>query len=247
MITASCGCLNVTIHIKGDKLVELPRLSADLELVETHDEFFQQMLRQVELNSTGVVIQHDFLIQKRYVGRWNVFHCLCCNMDTHGVPCVTGLSVLANPTLLTNPQQIASLQRNERFSPVFKVVLPSLGNGGPSSPRIFPEKHLQMDTTVAAIQQLMSAYLKKEEEQVGERIQRFTEQQQAALLDLETRVRQDRNTVLMLLAQKEKPVEKKLQSLSLAKEATPPTTPTKRATFSFQSPTRVRNLHYMCL
>ena len=59
------------------------------------------------------------------------------------------------------------------------------------------EKHLQMDTTVAAIQQLMSAYLKKEEEQVGERTQRFTEQQQAALLDLETRVRQDRNTVLM--------------------------------------------------
>jgi hypothetical protein len=43
MITASCGCLNVTIHIKGDNLVELPRLSADLELVETHDEFFQQV------------------------------------------------------------------------------------------------------------------------------------------------------------------------------------------------------------
>ena len=120
----------------------------------------------MELSSTGVVIQHEFLIQKRHIGRWNVFHCLCCSMDTHGVPCVTGLSVLANPTLLvcshpvslsssldhsslilficlqTNPQQIASLQRSDRFSPVFKVVLPSLGNGGPSSPRIFPGRNM---------------------------------------------------------------------------------------------------------
>lgn len=54
-----------------------------------------------------------------------------------------------------------------------------------------------MDTKVAAIQQLMSTYLKKEEDQMSERIQRFTEQQQAALSELETRVRQDRNTLFM--------------------------------------------------
>lgn len=43
----------------------------------------------------------------------------------------------------------------------------------------------------------MTNYLKKEEEKVEENIQRYTEQQQAALLALETRVRQDRNTLLM--------------------------------------------------
>lgn len=56
---------------------------------------------------------------------------------------------------------------------------------------------MQMDTTVAAVQQLMSTFLKREEGKVEERIQRFTEQQHAALLELETRVRQDRNAMLM--------------------------------------------------
>jgi hypothetical protein len=50
MITASCGCLNVTIHIKGDKLVELLRLSDDLEPVESYDEFFQQVKFCNDLN-----------------------------------------------------------------------------------------------------------------------------------------------------------------------------------------------------
>ena len=59
------------------------------------------------------------------------------------------------------------------------------------------EKGMQMDTNVAAVQQLMSTFLKREEGKVEERIQRFTEQQHAALLELETRVRQDRNAMLM--------------------------------------------------
>lgn len=43
-----------------------------------------------------------------------------------------------------------------------------------------------------------------------------------------------------LLAEKETPVEKQLQSLSLRGEVTPPSTPTKRGAFSFMSPTKVR-------
>jgi len=43
----------------------------------------------------------------------------------------------------------------------------------------------------------MSSYLKKEEEKVEERINSFTEQQHAALQVLETRIRQERNTLLM--------------------------------------------------
>ena len=41
--------------------------------------------------------------------------------------------------------------------------------------------------------------MKKEEEKVEENILRFTEQQQATLQALETRVRQDRNILLMLV------------------------------------------------
>lgn len=43
----------------------------------------------------------------------------------------------------------------------------------------------------------MSSYLKKEEEKMEERINSFTEQQHAALQVLETRIRQERNTLLM--------------------------------------------------
>ena len=105
----------------------------------------------------------------------------------------------------------------------------------------------------------MSSYLKKEEEKVEERINSFTEQQHAALQVLETRIRQERNTLLMyalinlfkqemvviiiiffrLLAEKEPVLEKKLQSLSLKNQVTPPSTPTKRGSFSFMSPTKV--------
>lgn len=43
----------------------------------------------------------------------------------------------------------------------------------------------------------MASFLKKEEEKMEENIQRFTEKQQTTLQALETRVRQDRNILLM--------------------------------------------------
>ena len=55
----------------------------------------------------------------------------------------------------------------------------------------------QTDNAVVTIQQLMSSFMKKEEEKVEENILKFTEQQQATLQALETRVRQDRNILLM--------------------------------------------------
>jgi len=210
----------------------------NFEPVESKDEFFNKSPQQVELSLGGVVIMYDFLIHKRHVGRWKIHHCIVCNMDTHGVPETSAVPCLISTQLMTDLPSITALRHSDRFSAAFKIALPPLGNVGPSSPRIFPEKGLQMDTKVAAIQQLMSTYLKKEEDQMSERIQRFTEQQQAALSELETRVRQDRNTLFMLLAQNETPVEKKLQSLSLTKEDSPLPTPTKKGSFSFQSPSR---------
>lgn len=62
---------------------------------------------------------------------------------------------------------------------------------------VFSDKGSQVDQVVATIQQMMSSFLKREEEKVEENIQRYTEQQQAKLLALETRVRQDRNSLLM--------------------------------------------------
>lgn len=59
------------------------------------------------------------------------------------------------------------------------------------------DKGSQADQNVATIQQMMSSYLKKEEDKVEENILRYTEQQQATLSALETRVRQDRNTLLL--------------------------------------------------
>ena len=50
---------------------------------------------------------------------------------------------------------------------------------------------------MASLQQMMSSFLKKEEEKIEEKILRFTEQQHALLVSLETRARQDRNTILM--------------------------------------------------
>lgn len=59
------------------------------------------------------------------------------------------------------------------------------------------DKGSEVDQVVATIQQMMSSFLKREEEKVEENIQRYTEQQQAKLSALETRVRQDRNSLLM--------------------------------------------------
>ena len=61
-----------------------------------------QAPKEVMLDLAGVSIEHGYLIQSRVVGRWNVFHCLCCKMDTHGVPNRSILPFLANPTLLVS-------------------------------------------------------------------------------------------------------------------------------------------------
>lgn len=93
------------------------------------------------------------------MGNWNIYHCTCCKMDTHAVPDSSCLPFLLNPALVVcwlvfhflsvqvvkflnvtqvDANQISKLQQSERFSPVYKVVLPWLGNSGPSSPRHFP-------------------------------------------------------------------------------------------------------------
>jgi len=234
MVRAYCGCLNVRINMRGD--LSADQFSADsLELQESQDNFFQQAPKEVMLDLAGVSIEHGYLIQSRVVGRWNVFHCLCCKMDTHGVPNRSILPFLANPTLLTDPFEVSLLQQSERFSLVYKIVLPWFGNSGPSSPRNFLDKGSRTDQVVASLQQMMSSFLKKEEEKIEEKILRFTEQQHALLVSLETRARQDRNTILMLLAEKETLEEKKMRSLSLKSEITPPTTPTKPGSFNFLS------------
>ncbi|KAK4019687.1 hypothetical protein OUZ56_001700 [Daphnia magna] len=238
MVRAVCGCLNVKIHIKGE-LANSPIFHTDdLQFEESQDEFFQQAPKEVITDAAGVVIEHTFLVQSRHVGNWNIFHCICCKTDTHAVPDSSRLPFLLNPVLGVDPNHILKLQQSERFSAVYKVVLPWLGNSGPSSPRNFPDKGSQADQDVVTIQQMMSGFLKKEEEKVEENILRYTEQQQASLSALEARARQDRNTLLLLIAQKETPVGKKMQSLSLRSEVTPPTTPTKTGSFNFTSPTK---------
>jgi hypothetical protein len=53
------------------------------------------------MDSAGVAIEHSFLIQSRSVGCWNIFHCLCCKMDTHAVSTISQQPLfLANPTLV---------------------------------------------------------------------------------------------------------------------------------------------------
>ncbi|XP_057371720.1 uncharacterized protein LOC130692593 isoform X1 [Daphnia carinata] len=238
MVKAVCGCLNVKINIKGE-LANSPIFHTDdLQFEESQDEFFQQAPKEVITDATGVLIEHTFLVKSRHVGNWNIYHCICCKTDTHAVPDSSQLPFLLNTALGVDANQISKLQQSERFSPVYKVVLPWLGNSGPSSPRNFPDKGSQADQAVATIQQMMSSFLKREEDKVEENILRYTEQQQASLSALEARARQDRNTLLLLLAQKETQLGKKMQSLSLRSEVTPPTTPTRVGSFSFTSPTK---------
>lgn len=78
-------------------------------------------------------------------------------MDTHAVP-QSSKPFLVNQTLMvlflkttyqqltltqflalqTNSSQISKLQQNERFSPVYHIVMPWVGSGGPGSPRNYP-------------------------------------------------------------------------------------------------------------
>ena len=43
MLTAFCGCLNVKIHIKGNRINEFPYPGNKLEFAESRDDFFLQV------------------------------------------------------------------------------------------------------------------------------------------------------------------------------------------------------------
>ena len=155
MVKAVCGCLNVKIHIKGD-LATSPEFPSDgIGFTESQDLFFQQAPKQITLDLPGVGIEHGFLVQSRTVGLWNVFHCLCCKMDTHAVP-QSSKPFLVNQSPMTDPSQITKLQQSERFSPVYHIVMPWVGSGGPGSPRNYPERGSPGDQAVATIQQKMT-------------------------------------------------------------------------------------------
>ncbi len=256
------------------------------------------------LDLAGVGIEHGFLVQSRNVGCWTLFHCLCCKMDTHAVPNSSQQPFLANSSLVvthilskyyvsdsnlimlyfhkqTDPSEIAILQQNERFSQVYKIILPWIGTSGPSSPRNFPGITLQpwhflnfaINKACTNFQIKVHKLIKQWPQSSSscpvtwKKKKRRWKKESTRLLSSnmplckfwkrvsarkETLFSCMRSSIFLkkrwswllffftrLLAEKEPVLEKKLQSLSLKNQVTPPSTPTKRGSFSFMSPTKV--------
>ncbi|CAL4130793.1 unnamed protein product [Meganyctiphanes norvegica] len=204
MVQLVCSCLNVRIHVreKQDDIVSKARLPT-LSPQESQHPFFAKGACGVSLDLAGIVTGQDFLVRSTPVGNWLVYECLNCHLHTHATSsgsknfCVT-------TRIISDSNKLNMLLSCEGYSPVFQLVLPNVHEQKPMpplSPTDFTDDRLPAtDEAIKNIQQQVSRFLKKAEQQVEANIRTYTDQQQAFLSSLQTKARRDRQTLVRILS-----------------------------------------------
>ncbi|XP_041366450.1 uncharacterized protein LOC121381273 [Gigantopelta aegis] len=193
MAVFACGCLNVKIHTKEFKKAEDEFSSEDDQL------FLGKNVIEAVLDSSGVTMEHGYLVHCRVVADWTTFLCLNCNMQTHAVQ-PGSTSVLINSALESDQAVLDRLTRSSDFSSVFRIVLQNPGSDFASSlpdPRSHTYECLQ--SLFTKIQQQLNIFLLQEESAMEDRIRQFEQEQKAAFQELQNTAKSDKRKMISAL------------------------------------------------
>ncbi|KAF2353718.1 hypothetical protein FHG87_015526 [Trinorchestia longiramus] len=194
MVHLHCLCLNVQISIeaKSDDTKDIPlQFPHQLPNCPDHD-FFRKGVLVVKLDLGGVSCEISELTKQEQLrgAEWVVYSCLACNCITHAVH-TPSFTHAASPALLSGPA-VQSLMASERYSPVFKMVLPSEPLKSDQSP---------LSTTLlpVSLQKQLGQYTKQLEASCDERISIFKDNQRQLLHSSTEKAKHDSYALLSLL------------------------------------------------
>ncbi|KAK7868590.1 hypothetical protein R5R35_009479 [Gryllus longicercus] len=226
----TCKCLNVTIETQGSRTQEIDVSTLNLTVIEKSDAFFKEALVLVEHGRISKV--QSSLVQVRNVGLWIIHSCMNCSLNTHAIHREKGAAfVLFNKALLVNPEEISALKKNEKYSPVFRIVInhSELEEAALQAPTKFAVSQLPapVQTAITALQQQLAEIIQYETTRTEERVRQYSEQQYAALEEFRERAHNDHRLLARLLceAQEKFGNSEIVQPAPLDNLETPPSTP----------------------
>jgi len=203
----SCPCLNLSVEIlleldqilDDDNLKPPENLENSLNEEAWEDEFFSSfglhLVSLISKDENASVERIPSLIESRLVSGWDIRKCILCNLDVFAVNSSVPKQLLCSRNILKQQLAIAELQNSGHVSSVFRVILPKIETDAAATAVGVP------DDINRIVQNIFNDFVKKEQESMDERIQRFTEEQQNAFVILKQDAKKERAILLASLSQ----------------------------------------------
>ncbi|GIY24871.1 uncharacterized protein CDAR_613651 [Caerostris darwini] len=199
MILLVCSCLNVRIHGRGNTFNLRDSDSLDVPEDVLRDPFFESQVYPVTLDLAGVTMSQKVLCKVRCVENWTITTCACCTMDVFAKRVDNNDEVLVSYKVQTNANYISSLMDSDKYSPLFKMILPEVNDNFCRNNIGIEYQNGKVDNSLKHIQVLVSNYLKAEQKAMEDRIRQFTEQQQSSYSNLLEKVRKNKQAMIYLM------------------------------------------------
>ncbi|XP_055930892.1 uncharacterized protein LOC129961096 [Argiope bruennichi] len=199
MILLVCPCLNIRVHGRGStfNLEDASKLNLPESIM--NDSFFESQVYPVTLDLAGVTMSQKVLCKVRCVENWTVTTCACCTMDVFAKRIDDNDTVLVSSRVETNANYISSLMDSDRYSSLFKLILPDINDNFIQNNIGIEFQNGNIDSSIEHVQTQVSNYLKAEQRAMEERIRLFTEEQQSIYSNLLQKVRKNKQAMVYLM------------------------------------------------
>ncbi|KAG8198527.1 hypothetical protein JTE90_026430 [Oedothorax gibbosus] len=201
MILIVCSCLNVQIHGKGTSCVLEDASCLDIPENVSQDSFFESQIYRISLDLAGITMSQKMLCKVRNIENWSVTTCSCCMMDVFAKKQDNEEMVIVSSKAETSSTFITSSMNSERYSPLFKLLLPEINDNFIQNNIGIEFHNRNVDLSIELVQNQVSNYLKEEQKAMEEKIRQFTEQQQGMYTNLLQKVRKNKQAMIYLMIQ----------------------------------------------
>ncbi|GIX87490.1 uncharacterized protein CEXT_357551 [Caerostris extrusa] len=203
MILLVCSCLNVRVHGRGNTFNLRDSDSLDVPENVLRDPFFESQVYPVTMDLAGVtmvsLLFSKVLCKVRCIENWTITTCACCTMDVFAKRVDNNDEVLVSYKVQTNANYISSLMDSDKYSPLFKMILPEVNDNFCRNNIGIEYQNGKVDNSLKHVQVLVSNYLKAEQKAMEDRIRQFTEQQQSSYSNLLEKVRKNKQAMIYLM------------------------------------------------
>ncbi|CAG5121931.1 unnamed protein product [Candidula unifasciata] len=190
MVVYTCCCLNICIFadkIDGKSESDIFKacpLGSSCEAVELIDQGFQFV--------------HKCLVQRLKDGDWTVYVCIVCGMRTHAVNVHVKL-VAVSSAMKRGREVIEQMKNNPDYSQVFGLLLSPLDSRLKDIGGFLPQGYEALQKQLGDLQDVLSRYLKQEEEAMESRIRNYEEEQRNNFMKLKEMAQKEKAKLISVL------------------------------------------------
>ncbi|BFZ15758.1 hypothetical protein BsWGS_18797 [Bradybaena similaris] len=188
MAVYSCRCLNVRIF--AEKLEANPGILGTCPLGSSCE--------SVQLVGQGFHFNHKCLVHRVRDKDWTVYICVPCHMRTHAVNLNARLVVVSSK-MKKGEGAIQRIKNDADFSQVFNLLLRSSDGKQRNGGGVQPQNYDTLQKQLVDLQNVLSNYLKQEEEAMERRISDYEENERLIFAKLKEKAQQEKAKLISML------------------------------------------------